>query len=365
MPDFRRQASILCANVRDMLGESQKYEILAARDEAYAGMFIAAIRTTGIYCRPGCPARTPKPQNCEYFSTASDAAAAGYRACKRCHPDTPFISPAKYVEAALEALARDPLKVWREADVSQLGWDNSTLRRQFQKRYGMTFLAYARAQRLKAAADKLIAGESVINAQIDAGYGSSSGFRAAYKAQFGTSPGKPGAPPLYVDWIETPFGRMVSLSDAQALFLLEFVDRKNMQGQLSRLMRYYDRPIAFGATDISQQTRAELAAYFNGERQSFSVPLKLTGTPFQSAVWQALIDIPYGQTRSYAELAVSIGSQKAVRAVASSNARNALAIIIPCHRVIGKNGSMTGYAGGTERKLQLLTLEGAVNPSLL
>jgi len=343
-----------------MLSESQKYHILSTRDENYAGVFIAAIRTTGIYCRPGCPARTPREENCEYFDTVAMAQRAGYRACKRCHPDTPFTPPPDHVDAALALLKQDPSKIWRETDVSAQGWDNSTLRRQFQKRFGMTFLAYARAQRLKAAAESLDAGESVINAQIDAGYGSASGFRAAYKAQFGAAPSKSGKAPLYVDWIETPLGRMISIADDDALFVLEFTDRKNMQGQLARLMRYHGREIKLGRTPISDQIRTELGAYFKGNLQDFETPIALSGTAFQSQVWRALMDIPYGQTRSYAQLAQDIGSEKAVRAVASSNARNALAIIIPCHRVISKSGAMAGYAGGVGRKVKLLTLEGAI-----
>ena len=349
-----------------MLSESQKYHILSTRNEDYVGVFIAAIRTTGIYCRPGCPARTPKAVNCEYFDTSAAARKAGYRACKRCHPDTPFTAPAKRVELALEALARDPEKIWRERDVTAQGWDNSTLRRQFKKRFGMSFLAYARRQRLVGAVQTLQKGDSVINAQIDAGYASASGFRAAYKAQFGEAPATAQAEPLYIDWIDTPLGRMISIADEKALYLLEFVDRKNMQGQLARVMRYYSRPILPGVTDISDQIRSELASYFEKNLTRFKTPLALTGTPFQSEVWRALTDIPYGETRSYAQLAIAIGSEKAVRAVANSNARNALAIIIPCHRVIGKDGSMTGYAGGTDRKIKLLSLEGAIKaPRLL
>lgn len=343
-----------------MLTESQKYHIISSKDEAHIGVFIVGVRTTGIYCRPGCPARVPKLENCEYFSDISTARMAGYRACKRCHPDVPFTAPAKYVDMALAALDKNPDKVWREADVTKQGWDNSTLRRQFHKRFGMSFLAYARLKRLGGGAQSLRNGETVINAQIDAGYASASGFRAAYKAQFGASPTQVNTQPLYIDWIETPVGRMVSISDETALFLLEFVDRKNMQGQLARLMRYYARPIIVGETDISRRITDELVAYFNGDLTQFETPLAMTGTPFQSSVWQALMNIPYGQTRSYAQLAVEIGSEKAVRAVASSNARNALAIIIPCHRVIGKDGSMTGYAGGVDRKVKLLTLEGAI-----
>jgi len=342
------------------LSESEKYQILTQRDERYIGDFIAAIRTTGIYCRPGCPARTPKAENCAFFDSVEAARAAGYRACKRCHPDTPFAAPSKRVDEALAVLAADPHKVWREQDIRAAGWDNSTLRRQFQKRFGMSFLAYARRQRLSVAAKALQKGERVINAQLDAGYESASGFRAAYKAQFGTTPSGEDAQPLYISWIETPLGRMISIADEQALFLLEFTDRKNMTGQMARLMRYYTRPIIPGTTAISDQIRQELSLYFEGKLTNFKTPLALTGTEFQSRVWQALTDIPYGETCSYGDLAQVIGSEKAVRAVASSNARNALAIIVPCHRVIGKNGKMTGYAGGLGRKESLLRLEGAI-----
>ena len=351
-----------------MLSDLQKYQIILTRDETYVGLLIVGVRSTGIYCRPGCPARTPKAENCEFFDEIAHAQAAGYRACKRCHPDTPFLPHSALVDKVLAALAADPLKVWRESDVTAAGWDNSTLRRQFNKHFGMSFLSYARQKRLSAAAENLKKGESVINAQIDAGYGSASGFRAAFQAQFGEAPLKAkensAHPPLFVDWIETPLGRMIAIVDEAALYLLEFVDRKNMQGQLARLVKYYGRPIIAGATEVTQQIRRELEGYFAGKLTRFSTKMVLTGTDFQVKVWDALCDIPYGETRSYAELAKAVGSEKAVRAVAGSNARNALAIIIPCHRVIGKDGSLSGYAGGVERKLQLLKAEGALTGDL-
>jgi len=342
------------------LSNKQKYQIFKTRDANYAGQFIAAIRTTGIYCRPGCPAPTPKAENCIFYDDVKAAQAAGYRPCKRCHPDTPFSPRSQLVETVLAALAANPDKIWRERDVNRAGWDNSTLRRQFQKRFGMSFLAYARKQRLAKAAKTLNKGGPVIEAQLGAGYESASGFRAAYKAQFGDAPTGSTAKPLFIDWIETPLGRMISISDDDALYLLEFTDRKNMAGQLKRLMRYFARPILPGTSHISDQIRQELLAYFEGRLTQFKTPLIFAGTEFQSRVWQALTEIGYGQTQSYAELAAAIGSEKAVRAVASSNARNALAIIVPCHRVIGKNGAMTGYAGGINRKDALLRLEGAI-----
>ncbi len=165
---------------------------------------------------------------------------------------------------------------------------------------------------------------------------------------------------LWVDEIETPLGPMVSLADEQSLFLLEFYNRKNMAQQIARLGRYHARPLKLGVSPVSRQIRRELSDYFSGNLKRFETPLAFAGTEFQTRVWQGLQAIPYGVSCSYGQLAADIGVPRAVRAVAGSNARNALAIIVPCHRVIGKSGKLTGYAGGTGRKEALLRLEGVI-----
>jgi len=162
---------------------------------------------------------------------------------------------------------------------------------------------------------------------------------------------------LALDWIETPLGSMLAICDKSHLFMLEFTARKAMERQFDKLHNAYGRDIKLGRTDITAQITDELASYFAGELTQFQTPFMPIGTDFQKSVWQQLCQITYGQTRSYTQLAQMTGNPKAVRAVASANARNGLAIIIPCHRVISHNGGLGGYAGGVSRKEQLLSLE--------
>jgi len=196
-----------------------------------------------------------------------------------------------------------------------------------------------------------------LDAQLEAGFESASGFRTAYTKIFGHAPAKGRPEPLYIDWLNTPMGRMIAIADETALFLLEFTNRKNMRRQFDRLRKLQSRAIIPGRTTITAQIETELSSYFAGELTEFETPLATSGTDFQRQTWEALQTIPHGETRSYAQLAEMIGKPAAIRAVASANANNGLALIIPCHRVIAKNGGLGGYAGGINRKQDLLDLE--------
>lgn len=251
----------------------------------------------------------------------------------------------------------NPDHKWGERDLTARGIDPSTARRQFNARFGMTFSHYARARRLALAQQTIAGGASIIEAQLSAGYDSASGFRAAFTKTFGAAPKDGGTKPLLVDWIDTEQGPMIAVADERALYLLEFTDRKALPKQFARLSKIHRRPIMPGQTTITAQIKDELAAYFAGRLMRFSTPLAPTGTAFQKQVWSALCDIPFGETRSYADLAVMVGNEKAVRAVAGSNASNGLALIIPCHRVIRTGGELGGYAGGLSRKRWLLAHE--------
>ena len=331
-----------------------RYGVFSAKDMRYDGHLFLGVTSTGIFCRPGCPARLPKFENTAFYSSAADALAAGFRACKRCHPaggDTALI------KTLITRVEEHPDTKITKVDLISLGFDPSTVRRQFLSRFGMSFTDYARARRLALAAKTLAKGGSVLDAQLDAGFESASGFRSAYAKTFGTPPVKTSADPLFIDWIETPMGRMIAIADETALFLLEFTDRKNMRRQFDRLRKVQNRAVLPGRTKITQQIEAELDAYFAGTLSEFKTPLSTSGTDFQRKTWEALQTIPHGETRSYAQLAEMIGKPTAVRAVASANANNGLALIIPCHRVIAKNGGLGGYAGGLPRKQKLLNLE--------
>jgi AraC family transcriptional regulator of adaptative response/methylated-DNA-[protein]-cysteine methyltransferase len=338
----------------DLATQSDRYAVFANKDLRYDGHLFLGVTSTGIFCRPGCPAKLPKFENCQFHGTAKEALLAGFRACKRCHPSGGDTALIKELITLVES--ETELKI-SHATLEARGIDSSTARRQFLTRFGMSFIEYARARRLARAAKTLAKGGSVLDAQLDAGFESASGFRSAYSKIFGEAPSKASTPPLFIDWLETPMGRMITIADDAALYLLEFTNRKNMRRQFDRLRKVQNRVILPGRTAITEQIEAELQAYFDGKLTLFDTPLATSGTEFQRQTWAALQNIPYGETRSYAELAEMIDKPSAIRAVASANANNGLALIIPCHRVIAKDGGLGGYAGGVNRKQKLLDME--------
>lgn len=325
-----------------------------------------AVTTTGVFCRPGCPARMPKRENCEFYDCIDAALAAGYRACKRCHPTRLPGEASDLVKSLITLVETDPEHKWGEADLKERGIDPSTARRQFGARFGMSFSAYARARRLGSAANARTKGESVMTAQLTAGYESASGFREAFAKTFGMAPKH--APqnmswaPLMIDWLDTPIGPMVCVGDDDHVYLLEFTDRVKMDKQFEKIAKRQKRAIVPGKAAAIELMKAQLSEYFAGARTDFTVPLKTSGTEFQSTTWDQLCEIPYGQTRSYLQLAHMVGSPKGFRAVANSNANNGLAIVIPCHRVIASGGGLGGYAGNLSRKKWLLDHEAKYKP---
>ena len=339
------------------LTDNDRYKILAAHQGGFSDAFFVGVTSTAIFCRLGCPARLPKQENCEFYESAAAALKAGFRACKRCHPASHRGDASATVKKLIAAIEDNPEQRWSEEDIKALGIDPSTARRQFKKRFGLTFTQYARTRRLGIAAQGLATGDSVINAQLNAGYESASGFRAAFAKTFGTAPAKSNTTPLFIEWLSTPIGPMFAVCNDTHLYMLEFTVRKNMDRGFEKLRKVHKRAVIPGRTAITDQIEAELKAYFAGTLTEFKTPLVPTGTGFQNQVWKALQDIPYGESCAYTDLAIAVGNEKAVRAVASSNANNGLALIIPCHRVISKGGGLGGYAGGLDKKQWLLDHE--------
>jgi len=338
------------------------YAALVARDPAWDGRAWVGVATTGILCRLTCPARKPLARNCRFFGSTVEGLAAGFRPCLRCKPlGGPADDP--LVVDLLARLAADPARRWSEADLTAIGLDPSSVRRAFRRALGVTFLDHARTLRLGAAAGRLAGGGRVIEAQLDAGFESPSAFRAAFARLLGISPGAfagDGAALLKAHWIEGgegALGPMIAVADERALYLLEFTSRKALPAELKALARAANGGIGLGPTAITERVERELATYFRGEGAQFTVPLAPLGTPFQKQVWAALRRIPAGEVRSYSDIARAIGRPEAVRAVAAANGANPVALMIPCHRVIGADGSLTGYGGGLWRKDRLLALE--------
>lgn len=346
--------------MNDPANHQKYYAALLVKDSSFDGVFFAGIRTTGIFCRPTCSARKPKAENCEFFKTAEQALLAGYRPCKRCTPLLLPNEPTGAVKQLIDAVENEPEKRWRDSDFNNLGLGSSTARRQFKLRFGLTFVAYARARRMGLALGAIKKGARIIDAQLDAGYQSGSGFRDAFTKTLGATPRAKTTVLLYAAWLDTPLGPMLAIADETALHLLEFTDRRGLEREIERLRIKRKAAIIPGETPITAIIKKELTEYFAGKLNSFKTPLALNGTPFQQSVWQVLLTIPYGTTRTYAAQANILNKPTAVRAVASANGCNQLAIIIPCHRVIGSDGKLTGYAGGLARKQWLLEHEGVV-----
>lgn len=334
------------------------YQALLAKKTEYEGVFFVGVKTTGVFCRPTCPARKPKLENCEFFETAQQALLASFRPCKRCRPLSHSNHSSKLIQKLLEAVEENPEKRWKDKDFKELAIDASTARRQFKKRFGMTFVEYARARRMGLAMKHIREGEAVIEAQLSTGYESSSGFRDAFSRIMGAAPTKLGSSNiLKAAWLDTPLGPMLAIADEEALYLLEFVDRRGLEREIECLRKRTKSAIIPGHTPAISSIERELNLYFTGRLKEFKTTLYLLGSPFQKHVWGELVKIPPGETRSYLEIAKAIGRPSAFRAVAQANGANQLAIIIPCHRVINTNGELGGYGGGLTRKEWLINHE--------
>ncbi len=333
------------------------YQALLDKNVEYEGIFFVGVKTTGVFCRPTCPARKPKFTNCEFFATAKEALLASYRPCQRCRPLSHPQHASATVRKLVNAIEKNPEKRWQEKDLQALAVDSSTARRQFKRRFGMTFIEYARARRMGIAMKQIRQGESIINTQVDMGYESSSGFRDAFSRIMGDAPAKFNAVTLKASWLDTPLGPMLCITDDEGLYLLEFVDRRGLEREVERLRKRLKAAIIPGETLVTQQVNSELDDYFMGKFNGFNTPLHLIGSNFQQSVWKQLQKIPLGETRSYSEMAQLMGQPKAFRAVARANGTNQIAIVIPCHRVINANGKLAGYGGGLQRKQWLLEHE--------
>lgn len=260
-------------------------------------------------------------------------------------------------------LNADPGRRWREDDLIALGLEPSTVRRAFKRQLGVTFLELARMRRLQEGFTALEGGERVIDAQLSANYDSASGFRTAVAKLLGLAPGAfRDDARMKCAPVSTPLGPMIAIADDQSLHLLEFMDRKALATELKRLSERTPGGLGFGRTHPHSQIAKDLEDYFNGKLTQFQTSVKFHGSPFSQAVWRELQAIPIGQTRSYSQIAEQMGRPSAVRAVARANGDNQLALIVPCHRVIGADGSLTGYGGGLHRKRALLELEQRAAP---
>ncbi len=340
------------------LTENMMYQASLEKDASFEGIFFMGVKTTGIFCRPSCTARKPKQENVEFFTHSKDAILKGYRPCKVCRPLEKLNETPDYVKNILDELTSDPSLKFKDEDLVKRGIEPSQIRRWFLKNHNMTFQAFQRMYRINSAFKKLHDGESVTHTAFESGYESLSGFADSFKSVFGVSP-KNGKNQRIIDLkrFETPLGTMYACAVSEGICLLEFTDRKMLETELKYLTKTLNATVLQGENPHFAVLEKELAEYFEGKKQDFTVPLFLVGSDFQKSVWAELQRISFGTTRSYQEQAQALGKPNAVRAVANANGMNKISIIIPCHRVIGSDGQLTGYGGGLWRKKYLLDLE--------
>jgi len=335
-----------------------KYNVIGKQDTRYEGIFITAVKTTGIFCRPSCRAKKPKAENIIFFDSAQEALQNGFRPCKVCKPMEKMDETPKYVINIINELHENPYLRIKDHDLRKRGIEPSHIRRWFKKHHNMTFHTYQRMLRINAAFNSIKKGETVTNAAFDSGYNSLSGFNEGYRSIFGNSATDSNEINIInIVRFTTPIGPMFACATSQGVCLLDFTDRRMLETEFKDLCKRLNAVILPGINPHLEHVQFELGEYFLGKRRKFTVPLHTPGTDFQQSVWKILQDIPYGETRTYKQQAIAIGNPKAVRAVAGANGQNRVGIIIPCHRVIGSDGSLVGYGGGLHRKKWLLDLE--------
>ena len=325
------------------------------RDRAWDGRVIGAVHTTGIYCKPSCPAKRPKRENVTFYATAEEARAAGYRPCLRCKPD----EVGRDREAVAQAVklieqAEEPPSLAELAEA--VGYAPHHFQRLFKRDLGVSPAEYARGLRNQRAQSALKANGRVTDAIYDAGYSGPSGFYSDAKERLGMTPSawRDGGRGETIRWthFDSPLGEMLIAATSKGICRLTFNDSEHS------LRRLFPRAtIVEDAGGLRELVEGALEAIEHPAAMP-DLPIDVAGTAFQEAVWRELRKIPPGETRSYAQIAAAIGQPTAVRAVGTANGDNHVAVLIPCHRVIRSDGTLGGYAGGLDKKRLLLAAEG-------
>ena len=353
--------SMAAVQPTEKLNDTARWAAVVAHNRDADGLFVYAVHSTGVYCRPSCPSRRPRRERVSFFETTADARRAGFRACRRCHPDAtaavdPWVDKIRRACVYLTNVDGHPSLARLAA---RLGGSPYHLQRNFKRLVGVSPREYAEAVRLRKVKRRLRAGEDVTGAMFEAGYGSSSRFyeRAAPKLGMSPTTYRRGGAGMSIQYaiVDSPLGRLLVASTSRGVCA---VAMGSSDAELARALarEYPAATIAIDTGALSKWTTAILA-HLAGREPRLDLPLDVRATAFQWQVWQALAAIPYGETRTYRDLAAAIGRPRAVRAVARACAANPAALAIPCHRVVSADGSTGGYRWGAARKKALLRRE--------
>ena len=344
----------------DMVTDDTAWAAVRRRDRSFDGRFVTGVLTTGIYCRPSCAARHPSRENVRFFVSGAEARTAGLRACKRCLPDDVARDEAAVLAAIDEikqTAGEERSSLSLEALAHLTGYSPSHFQRVFKRATGLSPAAYARALREERARDALSEGEGVTAAIYMAGFSAPSRFYDNTKGKLGMTPSAwaDGGSGSTIHWavVGTSLGNMLVAATDKGVCRLSFEE-----GEAELRRRFPKADLVEGGAEF-ERLLGEVVAAVEAPGDFGHIPLDVKGTAFQEACWKALREIPPGETRTYAQIAAAAGNSAAVRAAGSANARNNVAVLIPCHRVVRTGGDIGGYAYGLDIKRELLRREGA------
>ncbi len=338
-----------------------RWAAVLSRDKSVDGQFVYSVKTTGVFCRPSCSARQARPENVQFHSNCQAAVQAGFRPCLRCKPNQPALADQQrvLVEQACELITRAETPLLLEQLAAQVGLSPYYFHRMFKAVTGLTPKGYADAQRATRIREQLQQGETVTDALYEAGFNSSGRFYTVADKLLGMTPRayKDGGANAHIGYAtgSCSLGALLVGKSERGICAILLGDDPQMLE--ADLRSRFPRAIVEPADNAFGRTLAEVIEFVDAPAQGLALPLDIRGTVFQQRVWQALQAIPVGQTVSYRDIAERIGSPRAVRAVAGACAANALAVAVPCHRVVRNDGGLSGYRWGVERKAKLLGKE--------
>ena len=324
------------------------------RRKKYDDVFFVGVKSTGIFNRVTCPVRKPAKKNMVFFSSVKEALDYGYRPCKICRPMVVPGETPREIGALLSEIDSNPYLRVRDVQLHERGIHPAKLRRWFKKHFGITFRDYLKYSRINHRFGNILHSERI---KIHKAYHVRPPAKIAAEPDGEYAEEEKPAIPVAVTRIHTPIGPLLAGATDEGICLLEFTDRRKLETQIRILGKRMNAEFYPGKNPWFDVLARQLRQYFSGERKDFDIPLVTPGTPFQQKVWESIKRVPYGKITTYKRQSLELGNPKAVRAIGHANGDNRIAILIPCHRVLGNNGELVGYGGGLWRKKFLLELE--------